>query len=69
MKKIILLILITSFSCSKDENINNGSNNNENSQGENSIDCVGDYSTTGVLVDINEEIYNDDESVNNYSRY
>ena len=69
MKKIILLILITSFSCSKDENINNGSNNNENSQGENSIDCVGDYSTTGVLVNINEEIYNDDESVNNYSRY
>ena len=32
-------------------------------------DCVGDYSTAGILVDINEEIYNDDESVNNYSRY
>ena len=62
-------MLIISFSCSKDENINNGSNNNENSQGEISIDCVGDYSTTGILVDINEEIYNDDESVNNYSRY
>ena len=31
--------------------------------------CVGEYSTTGILVDINEEIYNDDESVNNYSRY
>ena len=28
-----------------------------------------EYSTVGVLVDINEEIYNDDESVNNYSKY
>ena len=30
-------------------------------------DCIGDYSTAGILVDINEQIYNDDESVNNYS--
>ena len=51
MKKIIILILIISFSCSK----------NDNSQEENNIDCSGDYSTDGILVDINEEIYNDDE--------
>ena len=30
--------------------------------------CIdSEYSTVGVLDDINEEIYNDDESVNNYS--
>jgi len=51
--------MILSFSCS----------DNENSQEQNNIDCSGDYSTAGVLVDINEEIYNDDESVNTYSRY
>ena len=28
-----------------------------------------EYSTVGVLDDINEEIYNDDESVNGYSVY
>ena len=28
-----------------------------------------EYSTVGVLDDINEEIYNDDESVNAYSIY
>ena len=33
------------------------------------VNCIGDYSTAGILVDINEEIYNDDESVNIYSRY
>ena len=33
------------------------------------LDCDGDYNTAGILDDINEEIYNDDESVNNYSRY
>ena len=32
--------------------------------------CIdGEYSTVGVLDDINEEIYNDDESVNAYSIY
>ena len=38
----------------------------------NSIFCQcedNQYSTSGVLVDINEEIYNDDESVNAYSIY
>lgn len=36
---------------------------------EEEANCKGDYSTSGILVDINEEIYNDDESINNYSRY
>ena len=31
--------------------------------------CKGDYSTENVLTNINEEIYNDDESVKSYSRY
>ena len=32
--------------------------------------CIdSEYSTSGVLVDINEEIYNNDESVNAYSIY
>ena len=43
--------------------------NNEDPQEQNQIGCSGDYSTAGILVDINEEIYNDDESVNNYSKY
>ena len=41
----------------------------EDPQEQNDLDCSGDYSTAGILVDINEEIYNDDESVNKYSRY
>ncbi len=69
MKKIITLILIISFSCTKDDNINESNTNNGNSHEENSINCAGDYSTAGILLDINEEIFNDDESVNNHSRY
>ena len=42
---------------------------NEESQEEATTNCSGDFSTARVLVDINEEIYNDDESVNLYSRY
>ena len=38
-------------------------------QVQNDLYCSGDYSTAGILVDINEEIYNDDESIDNYSRY
>jgi hypothetical protein len=34
--------------------------NNEDPQEQNDLDCSGDYSTAGILVDINEEIYNDD---------
>ena len=52
---IILLVL----SCNKNDELQN----------QPTIDCPGDYSTDGILVDINDEIYNDDESVNNYSRY
>ncbi len=56
----ILLILFFFISCSKKE---------KSISDKNSIDCNGSYSTAEVLVDINEEIYNDDESVNTYSRY
>ena len=59
MKKYILLSLFIFFSCSK----------KENSQEQNIIDCSEGYSTSEVLVNINEEIFNDDPSINNYSRY
>ena len=36
---------------------------------EDEANCIGDYSTKNVLTNINEEIFNDDESVNTYSRY
>ena len=60
MKKIILLSFIILFCCNKKES---------SQEEENNIDCIGEYSTKEVLVDINEEIYNDDESINNYSKY
>lgn len=60
MNKRILLILLILFSCSKNEN---------SQQQENGTDCLEDYSTAGVLVNINEEIYNDDESVSSWSKY
>jgi len=56
--KLYILILLT-LSCNK----------NEVSPEQNDSDCSGDYSTAEVLIGINEEIYNDDESVDNYSRY
>ena len=60
MKRILnLFFLVCVLSCSK----------NEDSQEQNTKDCSGDYSTAGILVDINEEIYNDDTSVNTYSKY
>ena len=60
MKFIIkLFILLLLFSCTK----------NENQQVNNQEVSSGDYSTIGVLVDINEEFFNDDESVNTFSRY
>ena len=55
--KLFTIILL--FSC----------NVNEEPKEKNDLNCSGDYSTAGILVDINDEIYNDDESVNNYSRY
>tara|TARA_B100000767_G_scaffold82935_1_gene79832 strand:- start:795 stop:1769 length:975 start_codon:yes stop_codon:yes gene_type:complete len=61
MKKLFFsLVSFISFSCSDKE---------QSTTEENNIDCIGDYSTAEVLVDINEEIYNDDESINEYSRY
>jgi hypothetical protein len=60
MKLVLkLCILLFILSCNK----------NEASQEQNNSDCSGDYSTAEVLIDINKEIYNDDESVSNYSRY
>lgn len=59
MRKIILLAAIIALSCSKNEK------NSEIVP----LDCLGDYSTAEVLVDINEVIYNEDESINDYSRY
>ncbi|MFM1877761.1 MAG: hypothetical protein RLZZ241_627 [Bacteroidota bacterium] len=46
-----------------------GSCQNDNLQNQNNNDCSGDFSTAGILVDINEEIYNNDESVNAVSKY
>jgi len=57
LRLFILIILI--LSCNKNEVL----------QEQNDSDCSGDYSTAEVLIDINKEIYNEDESVDNYSRY
>ena len=59
MKKIVLLFVFISFSCC----------NNENGLEQETEDCSGDYTTAGVLVNINENIFNSDESVNTNSRY
>ncbi len=44
-------------SCSKKENAKD------------QVNCTGDFSTDNILTDIDEEIYNNDESVNTYSKY
>ena len=36
---------------------------------EEEANCIGDYSTENILTNINEEIFNNDESVNTYSKY
>ena len=55
--KSILLLSIIFYSCQDtDEKVTE-------------INCDSNFSTSGVLVDINEEIFNNDESVNTYSRY
>ena len=59
MKKIVLLFVFISFSCS----------NNENGLEQEIENCSGNYTTAGVLVNINENIFNSDESVNTNSRY
>ena len=57
MRNILkLLILLFVLSCSKNEEQTN-------------TDCSGDYTTAGVLVNIDKNIFNNDESVNTYSRY
>ena len=58
MKNIFYLyIFIIIFSCKETENIDE------------EINCSGDYSTENILTNINSEIFNNDESVNAYSRY
>ena len=58
MKYIFYLyVFLLIFSCKGTENI------------EEEVNCSGDYSTKNILTNINEEIYNNDESVNKYSRY
>ena len=42
---------------------------NDAQQEQRNTACYGEYSTAEVLVAIYEEIYNDDESVNGYSKY
>ena len=59
MKKIVLLFVFISFSCG----------NNENGLEQEIENCSGIYTTAGVLVNINENIFNSDESVNINSRY
>ena len=55
--KPILLLSIIFYSCQDtDEKVTE-------------INCDSNFSTSGVLVDINEEIFNNDESVNAYSKY
>lgn len=57
-RSIITIFLVFILSCkSSDEVIEEEAN------------CTGDYSTKNVLTNINEEIFNNDESVNTYSRY
>ena len=57
-RSIITIFLVFILSCkSSDEDIEEEAN------------CTGDYSTKNVLTNINEEIFNNDESVNTYSRY
>ena len=59
MKKIFyFFILFTIFSCKESQEII-----------EEEANCSGDYSTKNVLTNINVQIFNNDESVNTYSRY
>ncbi len=47
----------------------NVSCSSENSPEQETEDCTSDYTTAGILVNISKEIFNDDESVNTYSKY
>ena len=58
MKYIFYLyVFLLIFSCKGIENI------------EGEVNCSGDYSTENILTNINSETFNNDESVNKYSRY
>lgn len=61
MKKIFYAFFISflSFSCNPNEDVIN----------QKIRVCSGDYSTVGILVDINEAVYNEDESVKALSKY
>ncbi len=52
-----LYVCLLIFSCKGTENI------------EEEVNCSGDYSTENILTNINSETFNNDESVNKYSRY
>ena len=56
MKKYYYLLLILFFSCDNDDNVLVDS-------------CEGEYSTANILTDIDEKIFNNDESVNANSIY
>ena len=56
--KILLLFISVLFTCNDESSADN---NSQNTTIENDINCSGDYSTDGVLLDINEEIYNNDK--------
>ena len=47
----------------------NVSCNSESLPEQETEDCTSDYTTAGILVNISKEIFNDDESVNTYSKY
>jgi hypothetical protein len=54
-----LLSILTLWSCST----------SEKDPEQKTADCSGDFSTAGILVEIDEEIFNSDESVNATSKY
>jgi hypothetical protein len=58
IRPIITIFLVFLFSCKSSNEII-----------EEEANCIGDYSTENVLTNINEEIFNNNESVNSYSRY
>lgn len=65
--QLAALLILCFVSCGEnDPDVNDNSDNIDDNEG---INCDGDYSTADVLTDVNEEIYNNDESVLAYSKY
>ena len=54
----LFILMLCSISCEDSDNTSSEE-----------LLCEGEYSTANILVDISEEVYNDDESVNAYSKY